>query len=281
MIAARTLALAAIAGAGAAVNAMLHGDHQGEVIEMLPRADIKSTCAELPKLCTGTAEMYGHSTTITYLCPEITKTRQLSTVHVTVTTTTTVTPTPLEGTGDVTITSIVIMTTPGPFLTGESDITTTIHSTLTKYKTVTVIRSSDVPSEVTSATAVSITDYVSATIPSELTSLPTETEEPGFTVQTSTTPAVTPTSSSDFPTLSPPVINGTTTGILYSASVANSSIVHPTAFFPNTTSAHYAIPTLNVENRAAESQAKVTALKLGTPLMTLIVGMAIIAVAAA
>jgi len=89
---------------------MVHGTHQGEVIERLPRAGLDATCAELPKLCTGAAEMYGHSTTITYLCPELTKTREPSTVHVTITTTKTVTPTPVdEATGITTVVSIVTL----------------------------------------------------------------------------------------------------------------------------------------------------------------------------
>ena len=36
--------------------------------------------------------MYGYDTTVTYLCPETTTTREPSTVHVTITKTTTVTP---------------------------------------------------------------------------------------------------------------------------------------------------------------------------------------------
>lgn len=169
-------------------------------------------------------------------------------------------------------------TPPAPVLTEELDTTTTIHSTLTKYKTVTMVRSSDVPSKLTSLPAVSITDYLSATIPSELTALPTETKDAGSTVQTSTNPTVTSTSDYGFPTMSPPVVNGTTTGIFFTASVANSSLVHPTPFFPNTTSAHYAVPTLNVENRAAE--AKGAAGNLSTPLTALIIGMAAAALAA-
>jgi len=140
-----------------------------------------------------------------------------------------------------------------------------------------MVRSSDVPSKVTSLSAASITGYLSATIPSELLALPTETKDTGSTVQTSTKPAVTSTSDYDFPTMSPPIFNGTTTGIFFTASVANSSLVHPTPFFPNTTSAHYAVPTLNVENRAAE--AKGAAGKLSNPLAALIISMTVVALA--
>lgn len=60
--------------------------------------------------------------------------------------------------------------------------------------------------------------------------------------------------------MSPPVINGTTTGIFYSEPVANSTLMQPTPFFPNTTSvhSHYALPTLNVANRAAEPHEAIT-----------------------
>ncbi len=144
---------------------------------------------------------------------------------------------------------------PAPTPSEEPDYTTTIRSTLTKYKTITLFSSSDVPMDATPAPAVSITGYLSATIPTELIPLPTESDEPWYTVQTSIPPMVTSTSGYEFPTLTPPVLNGTATGIFFSASIANSSLVQPTPFFPNTSStqSHYAIPTLNVENRAAES----------------------------
>lgn len=109
-------------------------------------------------------------------------------------------------------------------------------------------------------------------------SFPMETEEPALTVQTSTAPAV--TSVHGFPSMLPPVVDSTTTGIFYSAWVANSSLVHPTPFFPNTTSAksHYALPTLNVANRAAETQeaAKGAAGKLSSPIAALVIGVMVV-----
>lgn len=142
-----------------------------------------------------------------------------------------------------------------------------------------MFRSLAAPHEVIPPAAATITGYFSATIPTELVPLPTETEDPEFTIQTSTTPAVTPTSAYSFPTMSPPVVNGTTTGIFYSAPVANSSLAQPTPFFPNTTSAHshYALPTLNVENRAAQNDEDVkgAAGKLGASLATLTLGVVI------
>lgn len=68
------------------------GMFKGEVIEMLPKIARDGTCTELPKLCTAPAIMYGHSTTVTYICPQTTTSRKRSTVHVTITKTTTVTP---------------------------------------------------------------------------------------------------------------------------------------------------------------------------------------------
>ena len=174
-------------------------------------------------------------------------------------------------------------------MTKEPDTTATIHSTLTEYKTITlVVNSGDPLGSATPPAAVSITGYLSATIPTELSSatrpLPSETEEPVYTIQTSTTPAVTSTSGFSFPTMSPPVVNGTTTGIFYSAPVANSSLVQPTPFFPNTTSAHshYAVPTLNVVNRAPEAKETTNgaAGKLGASLAALAFGMVVAVFAA-
>lgn len=93
-------------------------------------------------------------------------------------------------------------------------------------------------------------------MPTELSAAgPTETATtPVYTIQTSTDLATTSSSGHNFPTISPPVVNGTTTGIFYSASVANSTLVQPTPFFPNTTSTgpHYAAPTASFVNRAPE-----------------------------
>ncbi|KAJ8114922.1 hypothetical protein OPT61_g3313 [Boeremia exigua] len=302
MIAVRFLALAAVTGARVAANGMNNDSPRGEVIEMLPRAAGDGTCAELPKLCTGPVMMYGYATTVTYLCPETTKVREPSTVHVTITKTTTVTPSKVESTDGPTATPGLV--TPAPVVSEEPDTTTTIHSTLTRYTTITLYRSSHLPLDATPAPALSITGYLSATIPTELvpstaetneprytvqTSIPpavpstAETDEPLYTVQTSIPPAVTSSSDHDFPTMTPPVFNGTTTGIFFSASVANSSLVQPTAFFPNTTAArsHYAVPTLNVENRAAFNQDEVknAAEKFGTSIVAITFIVAAMAVA--
>ncbi|KAF2632480.1 hypothetical protein BU25DRAFT_407010 [Macroventuria anomochaeta] len=283
----RALALAAVA-TGAAAEAMHNGIPQDKVIEILPRVARDDTCAELPKLCTGPAMMYGYATTVVYLCPETTTTREPSTVHVTITKTTTVTPLPeVEPTDGPSRSSVVVA--PAPVSTEEPDTTATIHSTLTKYKTITLVVNSGDPLDATTPpAAVSITGYLSATIPTELSSathpLPTETEEPVYTIQTSTNPAVTSTSGYNFPTMAPPVINGTTTGIFYSAPFANSSLVQPTPFFPNTTSAHshYALPTLSVVNRAPEAKETTNgaAGKLGASIAALAFGMVVVVFAA-
>jgi hypothetical protein len=89
------------------------------------------------------------------------------------------------------------------------------------------------------------------------------------------------TSGYAFPTFSPPVINGTTTGIFYSGPGGNSSVAHSTAFFPNTTSgrSHYALPTLNVANRAADATETVkgVASKGGVSLSALVIGVMAVA----
>ncbi|KZM27147.1 uncharacterized protein EKO05_0004688 [Ascochyta rabiei] len=270
----RSLALAAVV-AGAAAEAVNNGTPQGEVIKDLPMIARDGTCAKLPKLCTARAVIDDYTTTLTYLCPEAATTHERSTVHVTITKTVTVTPPDAETTGSLTGTVVA----PVPAIT---DTTTTIHSTLTQYKTITLVghKGSPTPTNAVPAPAVPITGYFSATMPTELLSVahppPTETKEPVYTVQTST-PAVTPTPGYDFPTMLPPVINGTTTGVFYSAPIANSSVVHPTPFFSNTTSAHphYSVPTLNMANRDAEilKTAKGTAGKVGASLVALSFGL--------
>lgn len=97
-------------------------------------------------------------------------------------------------------------------------------------------------------------------MPTELLSYATpltSSDELTYTIQTST-PFVISTPGYDFPTMSPPVVNSTTAGVFFSGPVANSSLVRPTPFFPNTTSAHshYAVPTLNIANRAPEEVVK-------------------------
>lgn len=171
---------------------------------------------------------------------------------------------------------------PAPALTGEQDVTTTIHRTLTQYKTITLVGNANAPTPVgaVSAPAVPITGYLSATMPTELLSvarpLPTETEEPVYTIQTSL-PPMNSTSGYEFTTMSPSGVNGTTTGVFYSVPVTNSSLVQPTPFFPNTTSAHshYVLPTLNVANRAAETPdtVKGSAGKVGASLIALSFGL--------
>ncbi|KAF3034838.1 hypothetical protein E8E11_001751 [Didymella keratinophila] len=250
----RTLTLAAVAGAGAVAEAFHAGIPQGEIIEMLPKVARDVTCAELPKLCTAPLMMHGYPTIVTYLCPETITSREKSTVHVTITKTTTVAPS-----SNTAATNFPTIPVPAPSTscTEDPDITTTIHSTKTEYTTITLVygTSSDAP---TAPIAASITGYLSVTIPAELSSAaPTATEtetDPVYTIQTSTDPAVTSTSGYAFPTMSPPVVNGTTTGIFYSPSVANSTLVQPTPFFSNTTSAgpHYVAPTTSFVNRAPE-----------------------------
>jgi hypothetical protein len=151
---------------------------------------------------------------------------------------------------------------------------TTIHSTKTEYTIVTLASGTPGGAPTTPIPA-SITGYVPATIPTELSSAaPTETDiHPVYTVQASTDPALGSTSGYAFPTMSPPVVNGTTTGIFYSASVANSTLVQPTPFFPNTTSAgpRYIAPTATFVNRGPEEVSNGTG-KLGISLAVLVIG---------
>ena len=156
---------------------------------------------------------------------------------------------------------------------------------MTEYKTVTLFDNTDAPTPIktVSIPAIAITGYLSATIPTELLSStitsPTDTKEPIYTIQTSI-PAM--TSSYEFPTISPPVVNGTTTGVFYSAPLANSSALHPTPFFPNTTSvqSRLTLPTLNVANRAAETpdSVKGAAGKADVSLMPLVFSIVIAAI---
>jgi hypothetical protein len=122
-------------------------------------------------------------------------------------------------------------------------------------------------------TAVPITDKVSVTIPTELLTQSTAYTGPAsaaqqsrFTVQTST-----PVPTTAFPSLALSASNGTTSGIFYTHSMANSSAVMlnssmimtgsssaalPAPLFPNTTShKHYATPTLKMA-QAAETSAE-------------------------
>lgn len=146
---------------------------------------------------------------------------------------------------------------------------------MTEYKTITLV-SGTLSSAPTPPVAASITGYLSATIPTELSSAaPTKTETDSvYTIQTSTGPVVTSTSGYDFPTMSPPVVNGTTTGIFYSASVANSTLVQSTPFFPNTTSAHshYILPTASFVNHAPEEVTNGAARKFGASLVIIATG---------
>ncbi|KAH6616815.1 hypothetical protein C7974DRAFT_379660 [Boeremia exigua] len=304
----RTLALAAVAGAGVTAEAMYDRVSNGEVIEMLPRGEAEGICPELPNLCTAPAMMYGYATTVTYVCPETSKVREPSTVHVTITKTTTVTPTSAEPTPVLTSAPSVVAP---PVQSEEPDSTTTVHTTKTEYLTITLIGATPLPDASTisvsddpidstpsaapitstltapvgstSFPAAPITSHPSVTTSTLLLPHPIDSEEPAFTVQTSVPPRVNCTSHSSFPSMSLPVINGTTTGVLYSASMTNSSLVHPTPFFPNATSAHshLALPTPNVENRAAENQkVKGAAQKLGTSLVALAIGVVAVALVA-
>jgi hypothetical protein len=136
-------------------------------------------------------------------------------------------------------------------------------------------------------TAIPITDKFSVTIPTELLTQSTAYTGPAsaaqqsrFTVQTST-PLVsesrftvqtsTPVPTTTFPSLTLSASNATTSGIFYTHSMANSSVVMlnssmimtgsssaalPTPLFPNTTShKHYATPTLKMA-QAAETSAE-------------------------
>ncbi|KAH7380729.1 hypothetical protein BKA66DRAFT_442266 [Pyrenochaeta sp. MPI-SDFR-AT-0127] len=116
------------AAAGAVAEASQYG-HSGAHPVATAMVSHAISCAELPELCTGHVMMYGVATTLTYLCPQ--KTKVPTTVHVTVTATTTVTADPTIGAS---------VTSPKNASFAEEPITTTtIKSTLTQYKTVTIV----------------------------------------------------------------------------------------------------------------------------------------------
>ena len=154
---------------------------------------------------------------------------------------------------------------------------------MTQYKTITLVSNSGALLDAaTPAPALPITGYLSATKPTELlstTTAPTSMEDPIYTIQTSTTSATTSTSGYDFHTISLPVVNSTTAGIFYSAPVANSTLVQPTPIFPNATFVHsyYAIPTLNIANRAPEEAATGATGTVVASLVTVVSGMMVTA----
>ncbi|PSN72016.1 hypothetical protein BS50DRAFT_672888 [Corynespora cassiicola Philippines] len=199
--------------------------HVTALAELSPRGN-SNVCA--PRLCTGLATMDGHTTHLTYVCPEPTGVAK-PTVFVTVTQTRTVTPV---------VTTVV--TVPAPALPTSvaltSDDSTTvviIHSTQTIRVTRTIQRHSSSPAHVASSSSTESsvaymplpeTPVVSDIEPSkELT----KTLEP---VSTSLAETFVITSTSDlvtFPTLVPSHGNGTTDGIFYTRS-ANSTLCHGT-----------------------------------------------------
>ncbi|KAF1841891.1 uncharacterized protein K460DRAFT_358585 [Cucurbitaria berberidis CBS 394.84] len=174
---------------------------------MAPR---DNNCPALPKLCTDPAMIHGEAMTLTYLCPE--KTVGPSTVHVTVTATTTVTLLPTNNAP-----AIPSKNAPPP---EEPTTTTTIKSTLTQYKTITVI-SKHASSSLRILTPPVITTSFSQGVPPPL-----------------------PSSLA----LTPSVGNGTISSVSYTHhTISNSSAIVPTPFYPNITShSGYAAPTLNI-----------------------------------
>ncbi|CAO2647848.1 Nn.00g087700.m01.CDS01 [Neocucurbitaria sp. VM-36] len=184
---------------------------------MAPRGN---NCPELPKFCTGHVMMHGEATTLIYLCPE--RTQGPSTVHVTVTATTTVTVVPTNGAP-----ATPTKDNPPP---DEPTTTTTIKSTLTQYKTITVISKPGI-SSVLSVTLPVITNSISEQVP--------------------------PLSASSL-TLTLPIANETASSIFSTHSDANSTTIAPTPFYPNTTyhSEHsgYGAPTLPSFNPVKEAK---------------------------
>jgi hypothetical protein len=146
---------------------------------------------------------------------------------------------------------------PTPISTELDESTTTVHSTSTVYLTKT--RTSTRSRLSTRPGPASITGYLSVTIPTELVPHSTEdwytieTSVPGDTLTdgtysswgatsksqgdttTSTSIVYEPTMSSgyDFPTMSPSMVDGTTSGIFYSLSAVSSTLVHSSGHVHN------------------------------------------------
>jgi hypothetical protein len=149
-----------------------------------------------------------------------------------------------------------------PISTELDESTTTVHSTSTVYLTKT--RTSTRSRYSTRPSPASITGYLSVTIPTELVPHSTEnwytveTSVPGDTltdgtytswgatskslgdITTSTSIIHEPTMSSgyDFPTMSPSMVDGTTSGIFYSLSAVSSTHVHSSGHVHSSTHGH-------------------------------------------
>ncbi|KAF2993387.1 hypothetical protein E8E13_000588 [Curvularia kusanoi] len=144
---------------------------------------------------------------------------------------------------------------PFPTASPEGSATDIVQSTSTTYFTITLSKATPPP-------AVSITDQYSVSIPTELLSS-AAASEPAFTIETSTGVDATATSiaipSSDsastseyaFPTMSPTVVSGTTSGIFHWPSGSGSTLVQPTGFLPNATYTGPEYPAPTYVNNAA------------------------------
>ncbi|KAJ4377832.1 hypothetical protein N0V83_000662 [Neocucurbitaria cava] len=231
----RALTIAAVAGVAVPAAAQaIHGGQFGEPVAwtpaFVPLNGRDGTCTELPKLCTGAVMMHGEATTMTYLCPE--RTQGPYTVHVTVTATTTVTVAATNGAPTVppvvpsanpsaassvvpqkfVHSALVLMFSHSLYRSSpqEPTTTTTIKSTVTQYKTITVISKHGSSSLLTLTPPVMASSYTEGVLP----------------LLTSTLTLTT--------TL--PLVNGTTSATSCTESAGNSTVIATTPFFPNTTS---------------------------------------------
>ncbi|KAF2853012.1 hypothetical protein T440DRAFT_477370 [Plenodomus tracheiphilus IPT5] len=181
-----------------------------------------NTCSGLPQLCTDLVMLHGMATMLTYLCPKPTG---LSTVHVTQTITTTVTASPIANPSGSYPTEVA---NEEPINSLETTTPTTIQSTITKHKTITVFHK----------------DHSSkSSLPTPVITHPFSEGDP-VSAASATPPAVT-WSFSDVP---PPQSSSNTT----------SSMLAPTAIYQNTTSqGGYAKPTISLRQEAKVSDSTV------------------------
>ncbi|KAH9871957.1 hypothetical protein J1614_006216 [Plenodomus biglobosus] len=240
MINAGVLGLAALASCALAEVAQ-YGYHVDS--KFAPAVVARDSCSELPQLCTDLVMLQGMATMLTYLCPEPTA---LSTVHVTQTITTTVTVAPS------TDNDLYPTEAPenDPIDSQEPTTTTTVRSTVTEHRTITLFHSHD--------------GAESSLSPPVITGSLSDGDFPS-------TPSITPSMITEsFSEGAPPGTNAT------------SSMLAPTAIYQNTTShGGYAKPTISLLRgaKASESMIPFTGLagRGAIPSVVLLIGTMVVA----
>lgn len=212
MIHAGVLGLAALASCALAEVAQ-YGYHADSKFASAMVA--RDSCSELPQLCTDLVMLQGMATTLTYLCPEPTA---LSTVHVTQTVTTTVTVAPTSD-NDLYPTEAPEN---DPTDSQEPTTTTTVRSTVTKHRIITLFHNHG--------------GAESSISPSVITRSLSDGDSPS-------TPSITPPMITEsFSEGDPPGTNAT------------SSMLVPTAIYQNTSHGGYAKPTISLLRGAKASE---------------------------